>query len=100
MITVKVTPDDGRMYELTADSRDIYTWERTTKGASFAKLMSDMHMTDVYKVAHIAAQRQGQFDGTLADFADTHALDMIDEDEQGADEDEQGPTRSAASDEP
>lgn len=71
-------PDDGDVWEVVADSRDIYMWEKSTKGASFAKLKDDLHMGDLYAVAWVAARRQklvGQGE-TLADFAEAYQLEF------------------------
>jgi hypothetical protein len=54
--------------ELTATSRDVLMWEKTTKGASFAKLEQDLRMGDLYGVAYRAAARKAVFTGTLEDF--------------------------------
>lgn len=71
-------PDDGDAWEVTADSRDVYMWERSTKGASFAKLKDDLHMGDLYAVCWFAARRKGLIPNgtTLADFAEQHHLEF------------------------
>lgn len=68
MIEFTVAPDDAEKYKVTAESRDIVVWERTGKGKSFASLMDDLRMTEMYRVAHIASRRQGLYDGTLPEF--------------------------------
>jgi len=92
MITLKVMPDAGAAYVVTATTRDIAKWERTNRGASFAKLQSDMHATDLYVIAYLAASRQGLFTGTQAEFAETCDLDVLDDEDDGPD-----PTQPAAS---
>jgi hypothetical protein len=91
MFRVKVIPEDGEPYEVKTTTRDIAQWERRNKGASFAGLQADMHMTDLYKVTHLAAVRQGQFTGSLNDFENMVDLDILDS------EDEPDPTQSEAS---
>lgn len=73
MIEFTVQPDGGEKYEVTATSRDIVVWEKRTasgKGGprSFAQLMSDLRMTDMYIIAHVASKRLGLFEGSQADF--------------------------------
>lgn len=89
MINLKVMPDDGEAFDLTATTRDIAKWERITKGASFAGLQNDMKITNVYQVSHIAAVRLGLFSGTLAEWQESVDLDILDSDEPD-------PTQSAA----
>lgn len=86
MIDFKLTPDGGDTYEVKATTRDILQWERTTKGASLKKLMEELHMADLYKVAHFAARRTQQFTGSLQELQDTTDLvfDLEDE-ESGSD---------------
>jgi len=87
MITLKVMPDDGDPYEITATTRDIATWERGNKGASMAGLVSDMRAADLYKVGYLAAKRTGRFEGTEREFTESCDLDVID------DQDEADPTQ-------
>ncbi len=68
MFDFKVTPDGGEQFELTAGSRDVLQWEKTTKGASFGSIAEGLRITDLYKIAWISAKRQNLFDGTLAEF--------------------------------
>ncbi|HEY0638716.1 MAG TPA: hypothetical protein VGD67_13785 [Pseudonocardiaceae bacterium] len=93
MITFKVTPDDGEPYEVTAGSRDVYRWEKTGRGRSFAQFQSDLRMTSMYELAHAAATRQGLYTSDLTAFIDAHELETVaarDEDDEGRD-----PTRPA-----
>lgn len=89
-------PDDGETWEIVADSRDIYMWEKSNKGASFAKLKDDLHMGDLYAVAWTAARRQQlvPMGTTLADFADAHQLEF-DTNTTPGEEPEPDPTQSA-----
>lgn len=89
MFRFKVIPDEGESFEVTATTRDIARWERTTKGASLVALQKDMKVTDLYKVAFYATQRQGLYDGTQKEFEETVDLDILDAGEPD-------PTQSAA----
>jgi hypothetical protein len=90
MIRLKIMPDSAEPFEVTATTRDIVKWEKTTKGATFAAFQAEQKITDLYKIAFYAALRHGLYTGTLADFEDGVDLDILD------DEDEPDPTRSAA----
>jgi hypothetical protein len=81
MFTFTITPDGGDKFEVTAGTRDVLKWERTTKGASLGQLKEGVKLGDLYKIAHIAAVRQQQFTGSLADFEDTCELEFEEEDE-------------------
>lgn len=76
MFDFKVTPDGGEPFEVHAGSRDVLQWEKTTKGASFGNLADGLKLTDMYKIAHIAAKRQGLYTGSLADFETSVELDF------------------------
>lgn len=92
MITLKVTPDTGEPYTVTATSRDVLMWEKTTQGnKSFFGLVKDPTMVDLYKVAHIASRRQGLFNGSLQEFENSCEVEGETEDE------EPDPTQSAHS---
>jgi hypothetical protein len=94
MITVKVKPDDAPEYEVTATARDVLVWEKTTNGSkSFIDFMSAPNLVDLYRIAHIAAWRQGLFAGTLKEFEQSCEV-IFDEDEQ---EGEPDPTRPGPS---
>lgn len=71
-------PSEGDAWEVIADSRDVYAWERSNKGASFAKLKDDLHMGDLYSIAWVASRRQKLVDQsiTLTDFVDEHQLEF------------------------
>lgn len=92
MIDFTIRPDDGDEYTVTADSRDIYLWEKThRKGKTFQTLMNDLAMVDLYTIAYQASKRAGLCDGTEAEFARTCVLEFEIEEE------EPDPTRPAAS---
>ena len=70
MIEFSIEPDGGDRYTVTADSRDVYVWEKTSRDkVSFQQLMETLQMTEMYRLAHIASRRQGMFSGTLDEFA-------------------------------
>lgn len=92
MMDFKVTPDEGDEYEVTATSRDVYVFEKTHKGKSFNGVMTDMHMTDLYALAHIASRRQQLYTGSLDEFAKTCDIDPI-----NSDDDDPDPTQPEAS---
>lgn len=94
MITLHVKPDDGDPYEVTAQARDVLTWEKTTKGnKTFLDLMSSPDMQALYKLAHIASWRQGLTTLTFQQFEASVDV-MFEEDEQ---EPELDPTQPAPS---
>lgn len=88
MFKFLVSPDEGEAYELQSDSRDVQVWEKTNRGASLGALQRDLKMTDLYKIAHLAAQRNNLDVGKLDEFVTAHAIDILEDD--GVD-----PTRQA-----
>lgn len=95
MITLQVTPDDAEPYEVTATSRDVLMWEKTTKGnRSFVDLVQSPNLVDLYKVAHLASHRQGLFTGPYADFEASCEVTGVPDAEE---DEEPDPTRPAAS---
>lgn len=98
MITLTVTPDNGEPYKVTATSRDVFAWEKTTKGnKSFVDLLNNPTLIDLYRVAHLACWRQGLFTGNQAEFEATCEVTAGFEDEDGGEDEEPDPTGSAAS---
>lgn len=87
MFIFKVMPEDDEPYELAATSRDVLQWERRNKGANMGALRDQMRMTDLYKIAYLAAVRQDRFTGTEGDFVDTVDLDLVDDDDEMSEED-------------
>lgn len=100
LFTFDLQPDDGEAWQVVADSRDIYMWERSNKGASFGGLKNNLHMGDLYAIAWGAARRQKLIEQgtTLADFIDRHRLEF-DTSREPLGEADPDPTQSAASDE-
>lgn len=81
MIEFSVNPENGDAYEVTATSRDVLLWEKTTKGRSVKTLMDDVSLVDMYKIAYLASQRQGLFHGTIKEFEDSVDLDFEETDQ-------------------
>lgn len=106
MFTFDVEPDGAEKFRVVATSRDIAMWERTTKGASMARLEADLHMTDLVAVAHRACLRRGVWTGDLEAFREQVDITPIDVAKEAAEkaagerddqtgEDESGPTPPA-----
>ena len=83
MITFEITEvETGETTELTADSRDVLVWEKTSRSSeSYIDLVTGLSMTKFYRLAHIAAKRQEVFTGKLADFENTYLLTLPIEEE-------------------
>jgi hypothetical protein len=96
MFKFKVVSDDGEALEFKAGTRDIAMWEKTNSGKSMAGLLRDLHVSDMYKIAHLAARRQQLYNGTLAEFEAN--FDIVSE--LMTVEEEPDPTQSAPSTEP
>ena len=80
MHNFRITPDNGDTYEVTSTTRDILMWERTTKGAAAFQLQEPT-MGALYRIAHLASQRTGQFSGTLKDFEESVDLEVAGEED-------------------
>ncbi|WP_435583380.1 hypothetical protein [Amycolatopsis thermoflava] len=76
MIDFKIVPEVGEPYDLKGTTRDVLNWEKTTKGASLKSLMDNPHMADMYRVAHFAAKRTGNFAGSLQEFESSVDLEF------------------------
>lgn len=88
MFTFTVRPDDSAEFTVTATSRDVVTWEKTTPGRSFSHLR-EAAMTDFYGIAFVAAKRAGLWDGDRKSFESGVDLKIVEDD------DEPDPTQSA-----
>lgn len=82
MFEFTIKPDGADEYQLTADSRDISMWERTTHKASVGQLVEDMKMSELDKIAHFAAIRHRKFDGPVDQFRLTCAIEFHEDDEE------------------
>jgi hypothetical protein len=80
MFTFMVTPDGGEPYQLEVTSRDIVFWEKIDRTHTVTRLDNDPRMTDIYSVTHVAAKRQGLFQGLLAEWETSVDLDTVPED--------------------
>lgn len=92
MFLFKLTPDGGDEFEVVAGTRDVLVWEKTGKGRSLQGFTDNLHMTDLYEMAYIAAKRQGLWDGNRADFEASMELDFEEEKEKSEEAD---PTSAA-----
>lgn len=96
MYTFTVQPDGGESFEVTASTRDVLKWEKTTKGATVARLERNPSIVDLYAIAWHASKRAKLFAGSLAEFEDTCDIVTHDEDQDDdEDGDELGPTSAA-----
>lgn len=82
MFEFTIKPDGADEYQLTADSRDISMWERTTHKASVGQLVEDMKMSELEKIACFAARRAGRFDGEMDRFRAECAIEFHEDDEE------------------
>lgn len=89
MFEFTVKPDAGEPFDVEGTTRDVLAWERTTKGASIGAMKTNPKLTDLYKIAHLAATRQQLFTGSLETFMET--CDLIVHDEDDEDEGDDGP---------
>ena len=90
MFTFTLTDEAGEETTVKADSRDVLVWEKTSRSnETYVGLLTDLAMTKLYRLAHIAAKRQGVYDGKLADFETAYVLDI--------DQEETNPTQGEAS---
>jgi hypothetical protein len=76
VFTFTVRPETGEPFEIKATTRDVLVWEEAGRDRSMAGLVSDMHMKDLYWIAHCAARRQALFNGPLDEFKKTMDLDI------------------------
>jgi len=92
VFTFTLTDEAGEATEVKADSRDVLVWEKTSRSNErYVELLTELSMTKLYRLAHIAAKREGVFTGKLADFETTYVLSIETE--------EAVPTKAEASNE-
>ncbi|HET6742389.1 MAG TPA: hypothetical protein VFH76_25770 [Kribbella sp.] len=77
MFNFKVVPDGGDPYTLKVGTRDVLTWEKTSRDKSYTDLVKEPNLKDYYKLCHLAAWRQQLFAGPLEDFEKSHDLDLM-----------------------
>ncbi len=82
--TFEVFPDDGEPYEVDASSRDVMAWEKSSR-KTLKYLYEHMPITEMNRVAYLAAKRQGLFDGTEADFFEACDIQISKDDEDAPD---------------
>lgn len=89
--------ETGESFEVECTARDVLVWERTGRNKVFQELVRAQAMVDLYRIAHIAATRQGLYKDDLRTFEQTIDLENLDLDDDPGDEDDEGvdPTRSA-----
>lgn len=58
MFELKIIPDVGEPFDVTATSRDIAAWERGGKQRSMGRLTEELRMTDIIDMAWYAASRR------------------------------------------
>jgi hypothetical protein len=81
VITFDVEPEDGEQFEVKADSRDVVVWEKTSRtNERYLELISNMRMSAMYRLCHIAARRQGLVDCKLDEFEKDYILHFATED--------------------
>jgi hypothetical protein len=95
MFNFKVIPDGKAAFEVVATSRDVMIWEKTNKGASLGKVFDNQNLSDLYKIAYIATQRQKLFVGTGTEFEDTCDIVPFETEEDDADPFEKTATSEA-----
>lgn len=71
MYRIRVIPDDDKPYTLESSMRDVLAWEKQKPGRAAQQLSENIHLADLYWVAHRAAKRQGLYGGTLKEFEDS-----------------------------
>lgn len=72
MIAYALVGQDGEKLEFTATARDVFMWEKAYKGKSFGQLKDNLHMWDLYAIAHLACKRLGHTDLALDPFVDAY----------------------------
>lgn len=100
MFTFRVRPDGGDEFEVKASTRDVLTWEKTTKGnKSYVDLLREPNLVDYYKICHLAAWRQQLFTGSLKEFEDQHDIDLATGEDHPEQDPEPDPTQPVPSSE-
>lgn len=79
-----LTDPDGTEHDITADSRDVLTFEKTSRSnETMRDLLADMSVSKYYRLAHIAARRldigvpteRAEFEsGWLVDFTEKESV--------------------------
>ena len=80
----EIIPDDGSpSFRVDAGMRDLRMWEKLHRGRGLG-LLSDrtsVTATIMFEIAYSAARRQGKIPNTMTGdhFADTHEIDLLDD---------------------
>lgn len=76
MFTLTIKPDEGEQQVVIATARDVLAWERAGSGTtrSVTQLLAETRLVDAYALAYVASKRQGLFEGSQAEFEQTHDL--------------------------
>lgn len=104
MFPFKITPDDPQAepFDIVAGMRDLRVWEKTNPKRSMGSLNtpSAISATVMFEVAYAACVRQQRIPRgmTLDEFAETHEIEMPDEDDEEAQTavEQVGPTEPVA----
>jgi hypothetical protein len=88
--TFECYPEDGEQFEVEAVSRDVVLWEKSSKH-TLKYLYDAMPMTELAKVAYLAAKRLELFDGTLSEWRESVDINLKKRDDD--DEEEVDPTQ-------
>jgi hypothetical protein len=88
VIDLRVIPDDGEPYQVTARGRQILVWEQISRNNTLLRLNEAPTMPDLYFLAHLVAVKDGKFTGTLEEFKSSVDIEPI-----PANEDDEVPTR-------
>lgn len=89
MYEIKVLPDEDKPYRVVSNMRDVLAWERQKPGRAAQQLSDNVHLADLYWIAHRAAKRQGLYGGTLKEFEDSCDVVILGQAPMG-DDDEAG----------
>lgn len=101
MFKFTVRPDDPALldFDVEAGMRDLRRWEKTHKGRVFGQIADakGMSATALFEIAFAACSRQGLIPPGLTEdqFAETHDIDLLEDDEESG-ETAEDPTRAAA----
>lgn len=101
-ITFNLDPGAEPAVTVTADSRDIYVWERIDKTGrrTLRNIMERWSLADLYPLAWVTARRTMAYQGTEAEFVDLYPRLDFETQEEDAGDDFVDPTQMAASSAP
>lgn len=79
MIDFTIKSDDNEQFDVTADTRDVYVWEKRSGGKkTLADLGNKPAMVDLYSIAYQASRRTGHIPTAMTEpqFAERFLLDF------------------------